>query len=224
LLRIYTTAGDIGSFLHVSDFHYDWLYSPIGDPHFFCHDVGNRTEPAGIYGNYLCDAPWTLVESAINSMASNCQNPDFIIWTGDSVPHIPNDQFNSSLVIEIIRNITEALTKKFPNSTLCPVLGNHDFNPAYNLPDSKNDVYQQIGEMWNASNGQQTFTSYGYYKVYLNDQVLLLGLNTNFYIPNNHVAFNNATDPGGQLAWMESELKYCNLSNILSLFLFGKRN
>lgn len=133
LLKIYATLGDTGKFLHVSDFHYDWTYSLTGDTKSHCHDDGNHSEPVGTFGNYNCDSPWALVESAINNMVKICPNPDFILWTGDSIPHIPDSQYNLSIVVEVIRNITETLANKFPNSKLFAVLGNHDFNPANNL-------------------------------------------------------------------------------------------
>ena len=37
---------------------------------------------AGKYGDYNCDAPWSLVVSAISAMKNIEPQPDFILWTG----------------------------------------------------------------------------------------------------------------------------------------------
>lgn len=36
---------------------------------------------SGLYGDYGCDSPWKLVESAINAMKTR-QDVDFLLWTG----------------------------------------------------------------------------------------------------------------------------------------------
>lgn len=53
------------------------------------HDIGE-------FGNYLCDAPATLVRSAVQAMAKIEANPALILWTGDSVPHVPSTEYNTS--------------------------------------------------------------------------------------------------------------------------------
>jgi len=37
---------------------------------------------AGKFGDYNCDAPWSLVASAISAMRNVEPHPDFILWTG----------------------------------------------------------------------------------------------------------------------------------------------
>jgi hypothetical protein len=44
--------------------------------------VGN-SRPAGRYGDYNCDSPWSLVESAAKAMKSkHGDNIEFVLWTG----------------------------------------------------------------------------------------------------------------------------------------------
>jgi sphingomyelin phosphodiesterase acid-like 3 len=44
--------------------------------------VGN-SRPAGRYGDYNCDSPWPLVESAAKAMKSkHGDNIEFVLWTG----------------------------------------------------------------------------------------------------------------------------------------------
>ena len=71
-----------GYFWQVTDFHYDANYSVSGNPAQMCHNTSSGSYSNGVYGNYLCDAPWKLVESATNAMKKIHPNPDFILWTG----------------------------------------------------------------------------------------------------------------------------------------------
>lgn len=45
--------------------------------------AGSRSQrrSSGRYGDYGCDSPWELVESAINHMMKR-QDVDFLLWTG----------------------------------------------------------------------------------------------------------------------------------------------
>jgi len=66
----------------VSDFHYDSNYTSEGDASHMCHYGNGSGAEVGEFGNYLCDAPWTLITSAMDAMYKIKANPDFIIWTG----------------------------------------------------------------------------------------------------------------------------------------------
>jgi len=77
-----------GSFWQLTDIHYDSMYNDPSLRPFLCRSTeGLRNSstgriPAGIYGDYNCDAPWSLVVSAVNAMCSIEPRPDFILWTG----------------------------------------------------------------------------------------------------------------------------------------------
>jgi sphingomyelin phosphodiesterase acid-like 3 len=65
-----------GYFWHVTDFHWDYSY---GRQNISCEkDVKSR----GVFGNYRCDAPWTLVVSSVNGMKLLKPEVDFVLWTG----------------------------------------------------------------------------------------------------------------------------------------------
>lgn len=59
----------------------------------------------------------------------------------DSVPHVPDSDLDQEKVYTLIGNITDELMAVFPNTTIFPVLGNHDPYPAnmmpYNVEGSK---------------------------------------------------------------------------------------
>ena len=68
----------------ITDFHYDVNYSTSGDPNNMCHSRKPESpwRTVGVYGNYSCDSPLSLIESAVMAMKSIEANPDFILWTG----------------------------------------------------------------------------------------------------------------------------------------------
>ena len=65
-------------------FHYDPSYQTDGVRTAMCHVSANTGVEGDLspWGDYLCDAPWKLIEDGIHTLARNIPNPDFIIWTG----------------------------------------------------------------------------------------------------------------------------------------------
>ncbi|GFX31430.1 acid sphingomyelinase-like phosphodiesterase 3b [Trichonephila clavipes] len=90
---------DHGYFWHITDTHVDQNYSRTGNVKDMCHEDANPTQnnigsDNGLYGNFYCDAPQYLVNATIAAMKEIHSNPDFIIWTGDNLPH--TDDFYSN--------------------------------------------------------------------------------------------------------------------------------
>ncbi len=85
-------------FWHVSDFHLDTNYSSSsearsskGSREYFLGEYNydfcwsDQNEEKGPYGDYQCDAPMQLIESAINFMSEYTVEDgsiEFLIWTG----------------------------------------------------------------------------------------------------------------------------------------------
>lgn len=45
--------------------------------------TNSPTHPPGHFGDYLCDSPWSLLESATQAMKSRQgDNVEFVLWTG----------------------------------------------------------------------------------------------------------------------------------------------
>ncbi|KAK5975750.1 Metallophos domain-containing protein [Trichostrongylus colubriformis] len=81
--------------LHLADFHLDVDYSITGDNQHMCHNSTNVTKSRlGPFGDYMCDSPKPLVIHAIDEAKRLIPNPDLIIWTGDSVPHVDGYDWN----------------------------------------------------------------------------------------------------------------------------------
>ena len=62
--------------------------------------------------------------------------------------HVPNDELSTDEVIDTVKNITELISGHFPNVTVYPCLGNHDYHPKHLMPPRTNRVYQAVGDLW----------------------------------------------------------------------------
>ncbi|XP_055608615.1 acid sphingomyelinase-like phosphodiesterase 3b [Uranotaenia lowii] len=168
----------IGYFWHITDLHFDSLYTTKGDILRSCwyneHHSTSNTKRPGPFGDYLCDSPWSLLESATQAMKSKQgDNVEFVLWTGDGLSHSAKRLHETSR-LELLRNITELMSRTFPSQFVFPVLGHDD--------GSSN--YVQLGEMWRhwlPTEALQTFEKGGYYTIeQTKSRLRIIALNTNF--------------------------------------------
>ncbi|EFP11024.1 hypothetical protein CRE_30703 [Caenorhabditis remanei] len=194
--------------LHLADFHLDIEYSINGDNQKMCHDDGQkRNKTLGPFGDYMCDAPKPLIQHAIDESARLFPNPDLIIWTGDNVAHI--DGYGWEVVLDAVNQTTSLLFSRFPNQTILPTFGNHDYAPSNGF-ESDSSLYTKTWELWKGKLGDEnkaTFLQGGYYKYRLPNATAVV-LNTNLYYSANkaYVNFTNKADPADQFAFLETEL------------------
>lgn len=72
-----------GRFWHITDLHLDPTYHLAEDPTKVCYSSkGVPATHAGLYGDFLCDSPYRLIQSAFSHMAPLTRPQDFIVWTG----------------------------------------------------------------------------------------------------------------------------------------------
>ena len=64
------------------------------------------------------------------------------------MPHVPNSQLSTNEVIETVKNLTDLLSAVFPNTTVYPALGNHDYHPKHLMPPEPNFIYWAVGDLW----------------------------------------------------------------------------
>lgn len=62
-------------------------------------------------------------------LARDVMMTDLFVSTSDSPPHTPPRELSTDMVIQVIANMTQTITKHFPNLTVYPALGNHDHWP-----------------------------------------------------------------------------------------------
>lgn len=72
-----------GTFWHITDLHWDPTYKLNDNPELVCASSGKRpADNPGEFGDYVCDSPWSLINSSVYTMKDILPDPDFIIWTG----------------------------------------------------------------------------------------------------------------------------------------------
>ncbi|XP_012694248.2 acid sphingomyelinase-like phosphodiesterase 3b isoform X1 [Clupea harengus] len=200
-----------GNFWHITDLHWDPTYKLGDDPTLVCNSSGSRpAQKAGRFGDYLCDSPWDLINSSIYAMKSILPDPDFILWTGDETPHVPNEYLGEEAVVSIIGNLTQLIKEVFPTTKVYAALGNHDYHPKSQLPPGQNYIYNQTAEMWKQwldPESQSLFKIGGYYteKLLNRPGYRILVLNTNLYYDQNK-ATQDIPDPANQFNWMDTIL------------------
>ncbi|KAJ6243526.1 sphingomyelin phosphodiesterase [Anaeramoeba flamelloides] len=187
----------------MTDQHYDWAYKPGSNPvRGVCREGKGL---AGLYGDYNCDVPWSVIESAIKKMKEIDPNPDFILNSGDSYPHAGGTIDD---VAETVKNTTEILRKYFPDTPIIYSPGNHDFYPCHCCPAGPNFwlavLSDQIKPLLNEEQ-RATFAQGGYYSTVVGD-LRIVSLNTVLYYSQNKDTANGEGDLSEQYAFVKSEL------------------
>uniref|UniRef100_A0A8D0A1U1 Acid sphingomyelinase-like phosphodiesterase n=1 Tax=Sander lucioperca TaxID=283035 RepID=A0A8D0A1U1_SANLU len=199
------------NFWHITDLHWDPTYNLTDNPELVCASSGTRPAAnAGKFGDYACDSPWLLINSSVYAMKNILPDPDFILWTGDDTPHVPNEDLGEEAVLHIISSLTHIINQVFPNTKVYPALGNHDYHPKSQLPAGPNYIYDQTAEMWQGwldPESRGTFKKGGYYTEKLLNRTgfRMLVLNTNLYYDQNK-ATQDMDDPAGQFSWADQVL------------------
>ncbi|XP_029352921.1 cyclic GMP-AMP phosphodiesterase SMPDL3A [Echeneis naucrates] len=199
-----------GRFWHITDLHLDPTYHLAPDPTQVCFSSkGAPAAGAGLFGAFLCDSPFRLIQSAFTHMAALTQPEDFIIWTGDSPPHVPVDELSTDTVVQVISNMTQTIRQHFPNLTVYPAVGNHDYWPQDQMPASTNIIYRAAAELWRPwlqPDALLTLSQGGFYSQLVTAGLRVVSLNTILYYGPNK-ASSNMTDPAGQFEWLEETLE-----------------
>ncbi|XP_035277832.1 acid sphingomyelinase-like phosphodiesterase 3a [Anguilla anguilla] len=205
-----------GRFWHISDLHLDPTYHITDDHTKVC--FSSQGQPAlnpGMFGDFLCDSPYELIQSAFRFMKEKDPHPNFIIWTGDSPPHVPERELSTDTVIRIISNMTHTIREFFPDISVYPALGNHDYWPQDQLPVATDEIYQAVAKLWEPwlqPEALPTLRRGGFYSLVILPKLRLVSLNTNLYYSPNKVTVN-MTDPAGQFEWLEATLETCRQSD-----------
>ncbi|NXD84945.1 ASM3B phosphodiesterase, partial [Halcyon senegalensis] len=201
-----------GRFWHVTDLHWDPDYDAAAGPGRVCPSSGSRAVPAaGPWGSHLCDAPRLLLVSAMRAMRSLLPRPDFVLWTGDDTPHVPNEKLGEEKVLHIIENLTSLIKETFPDTKVYAAMGNHDFHPKNQFPGKEHRIYNQTAELWRpwlTDASAALFRAGAFYSEKLpspRTRGRMVVLNTNLYYDQNEETAGEE-DPGGQFQWLEETL------------------
>ncbi|KAG2186737.1 hypothetical protein INT44_002963, partial [Umbelopsis vinacea] len=221
-----------GTFLHVTDIHFDEYYLEKSDPSTACHrkDGDNSKNTAGHFGTLGsdCDSPVSLVDSVFDFMKGSAfQDVDFIVYTGDTARHDRDSKLKrtDSDVLAAHKEIVGYFDKTFDLNkvTLLPTLGNNDMfdhddmNVAGEDKNSK-AILQDLKELWKPLNLNLTsdFSNGGYFVQKIANGPSIISLNSMyFFTDNSEVSDCDAKDSPGaeELVWLEGQLQEAQRSN-----------
>ncbi|XP_004643022.2 acid sphingomyelinase-like phosphodiesterase 3b [Octodon degus] len=206
------SSAEPGKFWHISDLHLDPNYTVSQDPLQVCPSAGSQlVYNAGPWGDYLCDSPWALINSSIYAMKEIEPKPDFILWTGDDTPHVPDEKLGEAAVLEIVGRLTGLIREVFPDTKVYAAMGNHDFHPKSQFPAKSNNIYHQVAEMWRPWLNNESvalFKEGAFYSETFpgpSSAGRIVVLNTNLYYSNNRLTAD-ITDPSQQFQWLDRVL------------------
>ncbi|XP_037774487.1 LOW QUALITY PROTEIN: sphingomyelin phosphodiesterase-like [Penaeus monodon] len=212
--------------LHLADTHFDPFYKPGSnaecDDVFYCcrEESGPPERPeaaAGHWGDYrFCDAPKWLLQEMYSHIANTHQDIDFIVWTGDLIPHnLWNTTREGNL--DVTRQAIQMVKDSFPGIPVFPAIGNHESHPvnAFPQPYIENEfdiswLYDEISALWATwlpADVAASVTYSAFYSTLIKPGLRILSINTNYCYSFNWWLLFDDVDPAAELAWMAQELQ-----------------
>lgn len=230
-------SGETFNVIHISDFHVDLDYEIGTEAHCsqsMCCDPWKYNKkspntvllPAQAYGSYECDAPESLLQSSLFSVANIGKDRDFefAIFTGDMVDHDDIEYLSMENAIA-----TEKLVYKSMKSHLdIPIyvtLGNHDTYPYAQIAQEKSGFVNRFSwntdlatEMWTDFNwvteeeAASVKNHYAGFAVTNKRGLRIISLNANFWFLENYYIYwgvEKDPDPSGLFRFLSDELLEC---------------
>ncbi|XP_076032765.1 sphingomyelin phosphodiesterase-like [Oratosquilla oratoria] len=214
--------------LHLTDPHYDPDYR-VGsnaecDAPLCCNaDSGSPSSPAkgaGKWGDYRnCDSPRWLLEHMLHHIATHHQDIDYILCTGDLVPHhiwkiTPQEN------VKVMGEARKLVQSYFPKVPVYGAVGNHESFPRDSFPPPEVPevwnrfgvqwLYDAVSTQWSHMMRQPAPASSrfgGYYSVLVRPGFRIISINTNYCYRFNWWLLYKSVDPGLVLRWLVEELQ-----------------
>ncbi|XP_066145525.1 sphingomyelin phosphodiesterase-like isoform X2 [Euwallacea fornicatus] len=210
--------------LHISDFHYDPLYTPgktkdCREP-FCCQRDQTDGDPAsgtcGYWSEYTkTDSSEALVDEAIRK--ANEFDFDYVYFTGDIVSH---RVWGTSVEgnTEDLKLVFRKMKSAFKDKPIYIAIGNHESNPENEFPLNATvdaslscewlyDLIISEFSQWLPEEAKQDLMKGGYYSVSPRKGFRVVVLNSILAYLDNWWLNLNDVDPLGQLAWLSKTLK-----------------
>ncbi|XP_017756235.1 PREDICTED: acid sphingomyelinase-like phosphodiesterase 3a [Eufriesea mexicana] len=212
LLWLCVVQGKIGYFWHITDIHYDPRYSTQANAETACwntwNGVSSGRKTPGEFGDYGCDSPWALVESAAMAMTTHHgEGIKFVLWTGDALTRFTN--MSAELRLQCLRNLTELLSRTFKEQFVFPALGHDDIGVSFSQ-------HAELWKQWLPQEALDTFKSAGYYTIeQRSEKYRIIFLNTNLWLKTDdnrtlhrsgRSMIDNTQDPFNQWSWFQTTL------------------
>ena len=187
---------------------------------------GNISHPAGYWGEFTCDTPWSLLTSAYEAVAAlgGKHGFDLGLYTGDVTAHDETWGYSRDYVQYSEASIYETMKRYTRNTTVVAAIGNHDSSVSEmaaqaRLPDGRGNQYSwdwdNIAKLWRSEHwlGEQeekmVSKHYGGYSIRPRKGLRVITLNTDFWYSGNGFAFIHTEDPdySGSLRFVTDELQ-----------------
>lgn len=210
--------------LHLSDIHVDGRYMvgsesncTFGETRYCCHALSanqdrwtkpitqgrvppaNISVPAGYWGSYTCDAPWSLVGSAMEAIrhVGGGSGYALALFTGDVTVHDDLFRYSQDLVMYSEQSVFDALKHILGEAPLFATLGNHETSPEnfyapHSLPDGRGRQFdwdsEYLARLWlsegwiDAQGEQDVRTHYGGYSISPRPGLRIVSLNSDVRI------------------------------------------
>lgn len=182
--------------LQLTDLHFDpeYKYGSNADCDLpLCCQESNgppvkNTSAAGFWGDYrVCDVPWYSVIQLMQEV--NSTKFDYVYYTGDIISH-KSWATNKKTNMESIHQVYNLLNNSFVNTTVYPILGNHEPHPTdfyspgvvVNTTISTQwlfDLSVKEWKQWLPQTTTSTILKGGYYTVLPKKGFRIIALNSN---------------------------------------------
>ncbi|OAD57709.1 Acid sphingomyelinase-like phosphodiesterase 3a [Eufriesea mexicana] len=170
--------------------------------------VSSGRKTPGEFGDYGCDSPWALVESAAMAMTTHHgEGIKFVLWTGDALTRFTN--MSAELRLQCLRNLTELLSRTFKEQFVFPALGHDDIGVSFSQ-------HAELWKQWLPQEALDTFKSAGYYTIeQRSEKYRIIFLNTNLWLKTDdnrtlhrsgRSMIDNTQDPFNQWSWFQTTL------------------
>lgn len=142
-------------------------------------------------------------------------HPDWIFYTGDSVPHWLQfwsvEQYTEEMVVAGVSSVIALLRATFPDTPIYPALGNHDnfLSDQLPAPPLSDKWMSYIAKTWSGllpPDALQTVRYGGYYTISLSPKLRLIHFNSILCDTANLYAVLNQTDHANQFVWFRQTL------------------
>lgn len=185
----------------------------------------NISEVANYWGNYKCDAPWSLALSALEAVTplNGGEEVDMTIHTGDMVVHDLAQYISQDLVKYTHQSLYDSIRRMLGKGPVFNAIGNHDTAPSDfasqgALPDGRSDQlswdWDNLARLWesegwfNHKQAEQVRSHYAGYSVTPRKGLRIIAINTDFWYKSNvfNMIHTQNPDYSGSLRFLTDEL------------------
>ncbi|HEY2292626.1 MAG TPA: metallophosphoesterase [Thermoanaerobaculia bacterium] len=210
---------DTGTFVVLSDLHFDPLYDPDLVPQLQAADARQwlpifESSKITQLSGYGQDTNYPLLKSALSALRCRAPEPDFVLISGDFLRHkFPQDK---ALARKTLEFLTLRLQATFPGIPVFPALGNNDSDCGDYTQQPGGQFLKDLAAIWRplpgleAGTWAQSFPAGGYYSVPhpTVSKGRLVVLNTVFFSPKYQNCGQGPVDPGkDELTWLAGVLQ-----------------